>query len=549
MRSKPAQCWRLGLVLALTVVACGPSLEEDEPTSAPEESSHALPDPGPSSDDLAPQWDHPGDPHVLVPDEDLDRDDMTGVPDNRRLYRNIDDGTDDDGSSSYITLEKGRRDGSFKVGFSNSPDDGTVTEVEVHYTAQRHDSKGRAWVELYDGSRRLGRGDKHTLHSDWRDFEDRFTGLSVASASTLRVRLFLETTSGKGGLRVTSLWLRIKTKPEEPEPSGPRRVDAFLFRDISTCYIGNRCVTEPCRRLSDSSGTPRVLFADDGSYRAVPPGDPAIATAEVVQCVHLRLSDEEVAARRAELERYRDDVARWTAGDLTLDLRIHELDTVELSLSNVFGELWIGPGDARPVIFPFLSRDTDFVLVTPAVRDPDLDLHQELPACGLAFGADFGVGGAGYSWIPDTASSFFFQCADHGVYTHEWLHQLHFAVHVLSAFDDEYDGAYPACGTHVANTRRWFPDTHECNRDPDAPFCGAASCGTNDEVNEHVLTAHWPPEPLEELVTNHCRNGIQDYGETGVDVGPDCPNTLRSSPNVPAPASPAVPIAEPLPRR
>jgi hypothetical protein len=140
-------------------------------------------------------------------------------------------------------------------------------------------------------------------------------------------------------------------------------------------------------------------------------------------------------------------------------------------------------------------------------------------------------------------------CADHGVYTHEWLHQFHFAVHVLSGFDDEYDGSYPACGMHVADTRRWFPDTHEYTRDPDAPWCGATSCGTHDEVNGHVLTAHWPPRPLERLVTNHCRNGIMDFDATGVETGPDCPELLRSSPDLPPPASPSVPIAEPLPTR
>ncbi|MCY1079290.1 hypothetical protein [Archangium lansingense] len=281
---------------------------------------------------LTPQWKHPDGKNVLVPTSDVDRDDVTGEPDRRRLYRNIDDGTGDDGSGSYVTLEKGRRAGDFTVGFSGGPK-GTVKEVELRYRAKRKDSRGRTWVELYDGTRLLGRGSTHTLSSDWKNFTDRFTGLSVARARDLRARVFLEATSGHGGLRVTSLWLRVKVEPPAPEPTGVRRVDAFLLRDVSTCIIGNRCTTGECQALSDSSGTPRVRFADDSALRGVPPGDPAIASAEVVQCLHLRLSDAEAAARRAELERFRDDVALWTGGDLTLELRIHELDSVEMALS------------------------------------------------------------------------------------------------------------------------------------------------------------------------------------------------------------------------
>lgn len=347
---------------------------------------------------------------------------------------------------------------------------------------------------------------------------------------------------------------RGRLSPEAPS-TRTRRVEAFLLKDVSTCFIGRRCGAGACRTLSDSRGTPRVRFADDGTYRAVPPGDPALATAEVAQCVHLRLSEEEVAARRAELERFREDVTRWTGGALTLELRIHELDAAELGLSNVFGEPWIAPWDARPVLFPHLTRKTDFVLVTSGVRDAALDLHPELPACGLAYGANMGVGGAGYAWVPDTAAAFTFQCATHDIYTHEWLHQLHYAVHGLSAFEDAYGGAYPACGLGEPEPRGWFPDTHDCGKDPDLPTCGAASCGTSDAVNEHVLRAHWPPRGLSRLVTNHCRDGLLNHGETGVDDGVDCPGSPgsvgsgRRAPDTRPPVAPPPPVPAPLPSR
>lgn len=546
MRNTPAGHWLLGALLALSALACGPSQEPPPPLDeAPPAGEDML-----SREPLTSQWKHSEDEDVLVPTSDVASDDVTGEPDHRRLYRNIDDGTDDDGNDSYVTLEKGRRAGDFTVGFSGGPE-GTVKEVELHYQAKRKDSRGRAWVELYDGTRLLGRGGTKTLSSEWKGYTDRFTGLSVARASDLRARVYLEATSGRGGLRVTSLWLRVKVEPTPPGPvGGVRRVDAFLFRDVSTCVIGNPCTDTSCFVLSDSTGTARVRFAFDAALRSVPPTDPAVGSAALAQCLHLRLSDAEVAARRAELERYRDDVALWTGGDLTLDLRIHDIaETTELSESPYNGGMWIAPWDARPIIFPLLTRETDFVLVTPGVRDPELDLHHELPACGLTYGADYGVGGAGFSWIPDSASSFWFQCADHGVYTHEWLHQLKFAVDVLSSFDELYRGSYPACGEADPDTHRWFPDTHECAVDPDSPFCTTGNCVSNDAVNEHVLRAHWPPRPLPRLVTNYCRDDVRDYDETAVDVGPNCPGTLRAVPRLPPPAAPPVPVSEPLPSR
>lgn len=545
MRQGPARRWLSSLLLLLCVTACDSTRDEhDARRHACAHREEELSPPG---------WTRTPDGDVLVPTVDVDRDDVTGVPDRGLLTHNVDDGPEG-GDRGYVALEKRRRTGRFTVGFSHGPE-GTVTEVEVHYRARRDDSDGHVQVELYDGERPLGRGMRYALGEEWSEHADLFTGLSVARASDLRARLHLEATSGRGGLRVKSLWLRVKATSEAERPTGTRRVDAFLLKDVSTCFIGRRCESGTCRTLSDSNGTPRVRFADDGSYRAVPPGDPALATAEVSQCVHLRLTEEEVAARRAALERFREDVARWTGGALTLELRIHELGTTELGLSNVFGEPWLAPWDARPALLPHLARETDFVLVTSGVRDAALDLHPELPACGLAYGANVGVGGAGYGWVPDTAAAFNFQCATPDVYTHEWLHQLHYAVHGLSGFEDAYGTTYPACGLGEAETRGWFPDTHDCGKDPDFPACGAESCGTSDAVNAHVLTAHWPPRGLTRLVTNHCRDGRQNHGEAGVDDGADCPGSAgsgRLAPSIPAPVAPLPPpppVARPTPFR
>jgi hypothetical protein len=103
------------------------------------------------------------------------------------------------------------------------------------------------------------------------------------------------------------------------------------------------------------------------------------------------------------------------------------------------------------------------------------------------------------------------------VYLHEWLHQTHYAVNHLSGFTDLYRGDYPACGLGDPDTGLWFPDTHECDRDPDFERCGSADCGGNDLVNSHVLQHHWPADRV--LIGNHCRDGVRDYDETDVDRG------------------------------
>ena len=360
-RNELARQGFLGALLALSTLACGPTLEAPEASEPPPTEAEVS-----WEEPLTPQWKHPDGKDVLVPTSDVDRDDVTGVPDRRRLYRNIDDGTDDDGSGSYVTLEKGRRAGDFTVGFSGGPE-GTVKEVEVHYRAKRQDSQRPGLGGAVRRHTPLGRGSDHTLTATG-GLHGPLHRPVRGTRRSLRARLFLEATSGRGGLRVTSLWLRVKVEPPAPEPTGLRRVDAFLFRDVSTCTSATGARRSECQALSDSSGTPRVRFADDGAYRAVPPGDPAIATAEVVQCVHLRLSDAEVAARRAELERYRDDVALWTGGRPDVGAahpraRLRGAEPLQPSSG-----LWVSSPDARPVIFPFLSRDTDFVLLTAGVE-------------------------------------------------------------------------------------------------------------------------------------------------------------------------------------
>jgi hypothetical protein len=97
---------------------------------------------------------------------------------------------------------------------------------------------------------------------------------------------------------------------------------------------------------------------------------------------------------------------------------------------------------------------------------------------------------------------------------------MHWAVHNLSGFNDLYAGSFPACGAGASNPELWFPDSHDCNDDPDYAACGTGFCGDNDTVNSHILQEHWGPNRV--LIANHCKDGVQNWGETGVDVGGSC---------------------------
>jgi hypothetical protein len=129
--------------------------------------------------------------------------------------------------------------------------------------------------------------------------------------------------------------------------------------------------------------------------------------------------------------------------------------------------------------------------------------------------------------VPKT-TNFTFECAHQDVFNHEFLHDLRIALDQLSGFQDIYvapPGAfgnpdYPACGQGDPDPHRWFPDPNDCNRDPDyAPFCGNCTA-TNDQTDSHILSVHWTPGTP--LLANHCHDGLQDFGETGVDTGGDC---------------------------
>jgi hypothetical protein len=134
------------------------------------------------------------------------------------------------------------------------------------------------------------------------------------------------------------------------------------------------------------------------------------------------------------------------------------------------------------------------------------------------------MGGTGYSWVPNE---------DALVILHEWEHQFTGAMRHLLQFESIYtnedafpERAYPPCGMGDPDIFKWFPDSHDWGMDPDSPWCGTTG-GTRVGISELHLFAHYDASlshyPLARFTGNHCDDGVQDFGESDIDKGSDCP--------------------------
>ncbi len=308
-----------------------------------------------------------------------------------------------------------------------------------------------------------------------------------------------------------------------PRPSNENVLDVavYLPQRIATCFIGSACTpgAAGCIGLRNDANTLVEGFTDE-SFQAVRTTSPLRAGAEKEVCVEMAIEGNERSEIMAELARTQDNVREWSQGDILLNLHVIDFARLDMDEGRWGEGVWIDPSNLSEFARPALNFLPDFNLVVPPIRDPMRQLHHDLGGCGGTFGAEIGIAGGGWSWVPKTKSSFWFDCAEQPVLTHEWLHQVHFAYHNLSGFTDLYGWSLPACGQGDPNHRRWFPDSHQCNEDPDYARCGLNDCGTNDIVNSHILGEHW--DPALHFVANYCKDGVQDFDEIGVDTGPSC---------------------------
>jgi hypothetical protein len=446
---------------------------------------------------------------------------VAGVGDTTALWKNVDDGTAYTSSDNDTTYVRSTSDtAAHGVRFSGGKA-GTVSQVVVHYRARVANATGTIEVELRDGNEAVGTGPQHLLTTSWANFTETFSGLAVVDLARLSTSFTLRRRSGTGDVRYTMVWIEATLHPIS------HTVAALLYTDIDTCVVGDPCSGAECTGLWDDQQTLIEGF-QRSNFRSVSPDDPLCTTAAKHKRVRLTMPPDQVLERRHQLDVYRANVFRWSNGELNLRIDVQEIGTTKMGLADWGGGLWIGPGEIEAKGRRAVSRFTDFTIVSQGVRDATLGLHHGLGGCGGTIGADGGVGGAGHSWIPYTGNAYWFECSEESVYTHEWLHQTHWALNNLSNFTDLYHESFPACGMGNSDPTRWFPDTHSCNADPDAPYCGMAECGSNDVVNSHVLGEHWKAGRI--LTANHCRNGVLDYGETAIDVGPECPAVVNRTP-------------------
>jgi hypothetical protein len=237
-------------------------------------------------------------------------------------------------------------------------------------------------------------------------------------------------------------------------------------------------------------------------------------------CLDLTLSADDVTSLEAELSTFGDNIKMWSKGALSLELNVHVLPRLATSMSSVYDRgLWLAPWDIKSIVTPAIAKNTSFIIESSGLHDP-AGLHLSPPACGSTFAGEYGIGGAGYSYVPRTGNSAPFECGVHGSYEIEWMHQVHFALDNLNGYHDLYGTSFPPCGQGDANPRLWFPDPDpNIRRDPDSPICGTTNPISNDQAMQHVLSTHWPGQSF---VANHCRDGVKDYGESGVDSGGNC---------------------------
>lgn len=294
-----------------------------------------------------------------------------------------------------------------------------------------------------------------------------------------------------------------------------------MFDDVSTCLVGDACVDTNCVAVMHSDGSIAKQFAATDSFRAVKPSDELVTTSASVLCLHLSLAESDrkaILASVADFKASVQDASLKAMKPKTASLRTGD---GEINLSRYLDGFWIAPWDAAEHIPRGITPATDGVITVVGTLDQAQDIVLPITVCGLTYGADFGLGGAGYSWIP-YSNGYFFQCAAPQTFFHEWLHQVDFAYENLMGVPDLYGGVYPACGLGDPDPHRWFPSPDDCSSDPDSPACGG-SCTI--EFNSHVLSAHY--DFSLQYVGNHCRDGRLDYGEVTVDQGGACGGVAR----------------------
>lgn len=337
-------------------------------------------------------------------------------------------------------------------------------------------------------------------------------------------------------------------KPTLPLVHSTPRFQIFIITPLSTCLVGNEFASgNVCRGIKCGGCSCATEDFDPPSPQTgVQPehiDDPQYAAFEYKDCLDISLTNQEVAEIKNEMHFIRDLAYQWSGGALDLQLEFTVLPHAFTGFTAP--DFVIGPFEIDDELLnEYVSTDTDFVYVVSGVTDRAKN-KQLAYWCGSSYG-ELSVHGASYSYIQynhEACNSV--TIGGKTVYEpliHEWIHNLDWALYYINGVPDLYQdtgpdwakwehASWPACGKGSSNPLDWFPNVDLCEWDPDWRDCNdaasAGSCLHAGEVDgaiswyEHVISEHYPRNI--QFIGNFCRDGRQDFGETGVDSGGPCP--------------------------
>ncbi len=306
------------------------------------------------------------------------------------------------------------------------------------------------------------------------------------------------------------------------------------FASGSVCY-GDKCGDCVCERSDFDPPSPMVGISPEHI------NDPQYAGYAYRTCLEINLTSQEVEQIKRDMELVKENVYEWSEGNLELDITYTEL-AVDFT-GFVAPDYVIGPFEIDDELLnPYVGVDTDFVYVVSGVYDRQQNLNLAY-ACGGSYG-EMSIHGAGFASIQYNDICNKVMIGGKFIYEpliHEWYHNLDWALYYINRVPDAFQNtspdwaawkhaSWPECGKDL-NPIYWFPSIDYCEWDPDWIDCNnvssAGECRHAGEVMdqvswyEHVIRAHYPGAIA--FIGNYCRDGRQDFGETGVDMGGSCP--------------------------
>jgi hypothetical protein len=320
----------------------------------------------------------------------------------------------------------------------------------------------------------------------------------------------------------------------------------FILSPIRFCMAGNEYTSGGICR-GEKCGDCDCLWEDYDPPAPVMAIPPQLINSSIYDqylykdCLEIALTQEEIVKITADMDVVKQVAFEWTGGalDLQMEVIVLPFDRVRFAGPNFV----LGPADVDDELLNFyVGTDTAFVYVVSGVNDR-ISGNNITVMCGGSYG-DQSIHGAGFASIQfnDVCNSVVID--SQVVYEpliHEWIHNLDWALEHIHKIpdilgDDGPDWAHwsraslPACGNGPDDPLSWFPSIDYCEWDPDWIDCNnvaSAGCGHSGEVGsepswyEHVLSVHYPR--MIHFLGNFCRDGRQDFGETGVDSGGSCP--------------------------